>query len=170
MLRSSARFSGLLLLLPLAACAERSPVSPAESPAPVALTKVSCTVQVRAQSVTCAPAAPTAAGVRGDLVVGWQGVYVRLTSSGVSYNAGTSTLRFDVSVQNLLGQPIGTTDGVTADPAGVRVFFESGPTRTVGDGAVEVANEDGTGTFTRAGQPYFTYPEVLSTEETSTPH
>jgi alpha-tubulin suppressor-like RCC1 family protein len=169
----SGRFSrsaGLLLLPPLAACAEHTPVAPVESPEPAAeVAKLQCTVQVRASSLTCATAAPTqAAGVRGAvMILGGQGYYVRLTSSGVSYDAGTGILRADVTVQSLLGQPIGTSDGTTPDT--VRVFFESGPTRTAGTGSVEVANEHGTRTFTRSLQPYFNYPGILTTEQTSAP-
>ncbi|HEU4560421.1 MAG TPA: hypothetical protein VFS20_21400 [Longimicrobium sp.] len=170
MLRLTGRFSRLaplFVLSALAACADRSPVSPVDGPEPATLTKLSCTVQVRASSLTCTPATPTAGGARGALYVGGQGVYVRLTSSGVSYNAGTGILSASVTVQNLLGQPIGTTDGVTADT--VRVFFESGPTRTAGSGSVEVANEDGSRAFTQASQPYFDYPGILATEQTSAP-
>lgn len=163
------RFAPMLMLAALAACAERSPVAaPVDGPEPAALAKLTCTVQVRAESLTCTPAAPTtAAGVRGDIIVGWQGVYVRLTSSGVSYNAATGILRADVTVQNLLGQPIGTEDGVTPDSAGVKVFFHTGPTRTVGSGSVEVANEHGTATFTSSLQPFFKYPGMLATEQVS---
>jgi len=69
-------------------------------------------------------------------------------------------------VQNLMDQPIGTTDGVTADSS-VRVFFHSGPTATGGSGSVSVANPDGTGAFTATGQPFFRYPGMLAPLETS---
>ncbi|HEX9938224.1 MAG TPA: hypothetical protein VGB15_13910 [Longimicrobium sp.] len=164
------RFVGLLALPSLATCSDLSPVAPIEPPEPAAeVAKLQCTVTVRASSLTCASAAPAqGTDVRGAVrILGIQGFYVRLTSSGVSYDAQTGILRADVTVQNLLGQLIGTPDGTTPDT--VRVFFESGPTRTVGSGSVEVANEHGTGTFTRSSQPYFNYPGILTTEQTSAP-
>jgi Tol biopolymer transport system component len=72
---------------------------------------------------------------------------------------------FDMTVENLLVQKMGTADGATVD--GVRVFFHSGPTVTAGTGEVEVLNATGTSTFTGAGQPYFLYPEVLAYRDTS---
>ncbi|HEU4455146.1 MAG TPA: Ig-like domain-containing protein, partial [Longimicrobium sp.] len=99
------------------------------------------------------------------LVVGGQGQYVQLTSSDIGVAA--DTFAFDITVQNLIPQPMGTTDGTTLDPAGVRVFFANGPVATVGAGDVTVANPDGEGTFTAAMQPYFQYDEVLAQNQTS---
>ena len=56
-------------------------------------------------------------GARGDVLVGTP--YVKLTSGNVAYD-GAGTFSADVAVQNLMDQPIGTTDGVTADSS-VRV-------------------------------------------------
>src|SRR5690606_22951044 len=75
---------------------------------------------------------------------------------------------------------LGTTDGETPDPDGVRVFFVSDPEVTGGSGAVLVANADGTAEFTSSGQSYFQYgggvtPDalgedgILTTEEVSEP-
>src|SRR5207244_12032612 len=41
------------------------------------------------------------------------------------------------------------------------------PTVTSGTGTVTVANRDGTGTFTQAGQPFFLYNEILATAQVS---
>ena len=70
--------------------------------------------------------------VAGDLIIGGQNVNVKLTSSNVAYNSGTGRFTFDVTVQNLIPQPLGTTDGTTLAPGGVSVFFTSGPTVTDG--------------------------------------
>jgi hypothetical protein len=91
-------------------------------------------------------------------IIGGQGQNVRLTSSNIQVVA--DTFAFDVTVQNLIPQSLGTTDGVTLDPAGVRVFFHAGPTST-GSGTVTVANPDGTGTFTGSSQFFFQYNTLL---------
>ncbi|HEX5727013.1 MAG TPA: hypothetical protein VFX98_16170, partial [Longimicrobiaceae bacterium] len=167
--RRPSRRSALLAaaLLPLAACAEHPAVVRPGTPPVRTLAALDCAADVRAGSLLCRPSAPDAGGARGDLLLGGQGVYVRLAGSA-TYD-GSSLFSADVTLQNLLGQPIGTTDGVTEDPDGIRVFLHSGPSVTGGTGTVEVANEDGTGSFTGANQPYFRYDTLLSTEETSLP-
>ncbi|HEX6038311.1 hypothetical protein, partial [Longimicrobium sp.] len=156
-------------LLPLAAaCADGFVAAPPDAApkAEPALARLDCTADVRAGTVLCAAAAPAMpAGARGSLVLGWQGGTVRLASSGASYDGGMSIFRVDVTVRNLLGQPIGTEDGVTQAP--IRVFFASGPVATAGNGTVEVENEDGTAMFMSAIQPYHEYGGILSTDEVS---
>jgi hypothetical protein len=122
-----------------------------------------CGVDVRAGTMTCGGPAPGRA--RGDLLVGGQDVFVKLRSTNVAFAA--PTLSADVSLQNLLAQPMGTTDGTTPAPAGVRVFFASQPTTTGGTGNVTVQNPDGVGAFTTAGQPYFAYAGILAPGATS---
>jgi hypothetical protein len=65
-----------------------------------------------------------------------------------------------VAVQNLIPQPIGTTDGVTTDPKGIRVFLESPPALTRGSGSIST-NADGTGTFTASDQEFWQYNQRL---------
>ena len=72
----------------------------------------------------------------------------------------SSIFSFDVTVQNLIPQPLGTNDGTTPTAQGVQVFFNSGPTVTSGTGAISVANADGHSTFTSANQPYFQYSGI----------
>jgi len=160
--------------LALGACADRQPLAITRGRAadlPVrAVQAYDCTATPRALTVSCAPSAgPAGARWRGD-VVGGQNVYVKLTSSNVSYDAVTDTLAFDVTVQNLMNEAIGTADGVTPDPQGIQVFFNTGPHVTEGSGTVTVANADGTGTFTASNQPYFAYNEVLDQNEVSAAH
>lgn len=152
--------------LVLAACADgtgpvhtEAPSAEPGPPAPVAA--VTCTVSTTERAVRCGePTLP--AGVRG-LIVGGQNQYVRLASSGISVAADTFAM--DVTLTSLIPQPLGTTNGLTADPAGVRVFFASDPASA--QGSVALANPDGTGTFTAAGQPYYQYDGPLSEDETS---
>jgi hypothetical protein len=130
---------------------------------------IACRADLVAGSMTCDhPSIDPAPGLALAVTLGGQGTYVRLTSSNVSYD-GHKVFQADVTVQNLIGQPLGTTDGTTLDPAGVRVFFHTGPTVTGGSGNVAVANADGTGTFTGTKQPYFQYNQVLATGGTSAP-
>jgi hypothetical protein len=56
-------------------------------------------------------------------VLSGQDVNVRLTSSNVSYDAGTEVFQFDVTVQNLLNEALGSINGVTPAPGGIKIFF-----------------------------------------------
>jgi len=117
--------------------------------------------------VSCGPAATASDKVRG-LIVGNQNVYVTVTSSNASYNAGTQAFTFDVTVRNRIPQALGTTDGTTLDPAGVRVFFYQDPVVTEGTGTVTVV-PDGVGTFLAANEPYYQYSQVLQQFQLSSP-
>jgi hypothetical protein len=97
---------------------------------------------------------------------GGQNIFITVTSSNVAYNSATGRFTFDVTLKNLLEQKIGTTDGTTLDPNGVRVFFSSGPTVTAGSGVLAVV-PDGFGTFTGGGQAFYQYNEVLAMNATS---
>jgi len=127
---------------------------------------LTCRADVAAHNVSCRPR-PLVTGELGPrfLIVGGQGVYVQLVSTGVSYNSTTEIFEADVQVANLLGaepglgQPLGTPDGITT--TGVRVFFHAGPTVTSGSGAVTVLNADGTGMFTGSNQPFHEYDVLL---------
>ncbi|MDB4948495.1 MAG: hypothetical protein JWM27_1144 [Gemmatimonadetes bacterium] len=139
---------------------------PAATPGtPVTLVAVQCTGDRQALKVTCGKQAAVD-GPSADIFVGGQNVYVTLTSSGVAYNAGTGQFTFTTTLQNLIQQPMGTTDGTTLDPNGVRVFFSSGPTVTAGTGLASVL-PDGFATFLGAGQAYYQYNQVLAQNQTS---
>jgi hypothetical protein len=87
-------------------------------------------------------------------------VYVKLSSSGTTYDSGTNILSSNVVVQNLADRAMGTPDGSTV--SGVSVFFNSGPTVTSGTGSVSLANADGMATFLSSNQQYFKYSEILT--------
>jgi len=170
--------AGLALAVALSACGDRgTPVDaalPAPAPVePVMLASLACQGSVASGTVRCTSSTlPSEA--RGYIIVGGQDQYVHVGSSNVAYNSGTEIFSFDIAVQNLIPQPMGTTNGSTPDGTGVRVIFHSGPTVTGGSGAISVANASGTGTFTGAGQPYFAYTGaelggdgILSQNETS---
>lgn len=149
------------------ACTDRNPAAPGivTRPQPEALVALRCTAQVREGAIACSTA-PAPGGARG-VILGGQGLNVRLTSSGTQYNAGTGTLTTNVTVENLTGQVLGSRDGVNAAAEGVRVFFQSGPTVTTGTGPVTVANPDGQATFTAGLQPYFRYAGGLAPGDTT---
>lgn len=135
---------------------------------------VECSGGLAEPTLSCQPPAGGAGAsytlLPGDpaeqLIVGGQGTYLQLQSSNVAYNGGTGQFTFDVTLQNLLPQPLATTDGTTLHPAGARIFFHEGPAVTSGSGTVAVL-PDGFGTFTASGQPYYQYDEILETGEIS---
>jgi hypothetical protein len=161
------------VLLTVAACADRNPAAPSESPAAPppggpAAAVLRCTVEVRAATVACRPLdAETASGARAA-ILGGQGSNVRVASSGTGYDAQTQVFRTAVTVQNLTAQPLAIV-GDSAAPEGVRVFFHSGPDVTSGSGSVAVANADGEAAFTAAVQKYFQYDGVLAPGATTAP-
>jgi hypothetical protein len=146
----------LAVALTAGACRD-VPFVPAPEPPPAATDRrmqLRCSVDVAARTLGC-DASGGEGAPRTSIILGGQGLHVRLASSGVRYADGV--LQAEVTVQNLLDQPMGT-DGSTT--VGTRVFFHAGPTVTEGTGAVSVL-PDGTGTFTAAGQPFYRYDGVI---------
>ena len=146
----------------VAACTESS--APTAPKGQFRTELIACEASVSAGTLTCASSQPQAApeahaapGMNFNLILGGQGALVRLASSGTAYDAGTQAFTSNVTVENLIAQPMNTADGTTPDAGGIKVFFHSGPTVTGGTGTVSVANPDGTGTFTQSNQPYFLY-------------
>jgi len=164
----------VLAALVSAACADRAPLSPGARETPEAVApegthgqRLECRVDVPARTLACGNA--STAGIRGA-IIGGQDQFVKVTSTGVTFDGTAHTLRAFVNVKNLLPYTLGTLDGATADSGGVKVFFHTGPTVTGGSGAVSVANADGVGAFTAAGQPFFKYPGRLFPGASSAAH
>jgi len=151
-----------LALLPLAGCAEgegpvgpeRGARGPADQPVDVYL---ACNVSVSSGDLSCSAPELELPGSVSGAILGGQARYVLLESSGASYDDAQSLFSASVAVRNFLSQPLGTTDGETADADGVRIFFVSEPQVTGGSGVVTVNNADGVAEFTAADQPYFRY-------------
>jgi hypothetical protein len=167
---SAAIFSVALV----AACSDTTtaPSSATQAPSesqPALLAELTCTADVVAQRFSCgAPAPSLARGISTDLIIGGQNTYVQLANAAPTVY-GTDSLTADVTVKNLTVQPRATTDGSTASPNGVRVFFHTAPTN-----GVTVDNADGTQAYTASNQPYFQYHDdtlgadgILSSGETS---
>jgi hypothetical protein len=146
----------------LAACVDRPVTLPVDAPAPQALPAAECTVNVRQQTVLCSDARLSAASTQAS--GGAAEASVRLASSGTVYDAATGTLTTRVTLQNLLRQSMGTEDGLTLTP--VRVGFQRSATITAGDGSATVIGE-GLGTFTAAGQPYYSYAQIIRPNQVS---
>jgi len=167
------------------ACTEDAPTAPkAMTPATPEITRevvaaLTCHANITDLSVTCdapvgssaRPSKPTEGPAGANIIIGGQHVFVEVKTTNVNYNAGTGAFTFDATIRNLIPQPLGTADTTGAqapDPAGVRIFFASGPNVTSGSGIITVS-ADGTATFTAAGQPFYQYSTVLDQFEVSSP-
>ena len=161
------------------ACTDRTPTGARPDPQgptgpdgePVTLQALQCHASRRTLSVTCGPAAPEVPGgpAADKIVIGGPGLYVNLVISNEAYNNVTERFTFDVALQNLIEQPLGTTNGLTLSPApsGIKIFFHNGPVVVSGTGAASVI-PDGFGSFTGQEQPYYQYGNtVLEQNETS---
>jgi hypothetical protein len=187
------RISRLLLpvvsTLFLAQCMDQAPLAPlddgAERPSMEAAL-LTCRGSIATGQISCASDAPgsflrtgsspllsanpafgsaVTAASGGSILVGGQNTFVKLTSSNITTTSGE--FAFDVTLQNLIAQAMGTYDGTTLAPEGIRVFFHQEPTVVSGGGTITIGNEDGTATFTSAGQPYYLYSAVLDPNEVS---
>jgi hypothetical protein len=149
-------------LAALTACTGDSPTASAPTRDAPQLTELTCTATPATGAVSCAP---TGGGRR--VIYGTQGKDVRVNSFNVHYDPITQLYTFDVTVTNLRPEAIGTKDGTTLDPKGVRVYFGSGPTVTSGLGVVLILNPDGTDLFLLGLRPYYQWNQVLQPGETS---
>jgi hypothetical protein len=153
------------------ACTDQQPLAVknapvAADPAPTSsIAAFDCVGSTVSRTISCKAQRP--GGDVSAVVTGGQNTFLKLTSSNLSYNSGTEIFQFDVTVQNLMNEAMGSPDGTVADPEGIQVFFHSGPTTTGGSGTVTVANADGTGTFTGTNQPFFAYNQILAKDQTS---
>jgi hypothetical protein len=124
-----------------------------------------------APTVLCTKNDGTTSGGRTkalDVILGKQTVNVQLNLSGPAFDSTTRIFSLNVSITNLLAQPIGTTDGSTTDSAAVRAFFSSGPSASGGSaGVVTVANASGVGVFQGDTVPYFQYTPFIPSGATS---
>jgi hypothetical protein len=159
--------------LALGACSEGATGPDPKLAAPDApaatVQSLQCKAYVRDGGVTC-QGTGTPLGSARAVIIGGQRTYVWLRSSGVAFTAADSLFSFNVTIENLLNEALGTVDGVTLDSARVRVFFASGPVALgPGGGTVTVHNPTGFATFTSGSQPYFQYDEILAKNDTSAP-
>jgi hypothetical protein len=102
---------------------------------------INCHAEIAARTVSC--------GYSDD---------VALAPSNVQ--AAHGILSFDMTVQNLLPEAMGTPDGVIVDSAGIPLFFA---VTAAAGGTVTANNQSGQ----REGRPYFGYPQKLGQNEVS---
>jgi hypothetical protein len=167
------------------ACTEDVTTSPAAKvikpeAGPTSIVSVlSCRASVVDMSVNCGAPAASSESKAGDtgvpdaqnIIIGGQDVFVAVKSTNVNYNSGTGAFTFDVTIRNLIPQPLGTADTTGAEAPhadGVRIFFAAGPLVTSGTGLATVV-PDGVATITGPNQPYYQYNTVLSQFEISSP-
>lgn len=155
----------LAVALALTACSDRAPALPEPSSA-APLAAFRCAADVRAATLECVSADPATGAARGDVILGGQGTFVRLSSDSTWFDG--VELRSRVVLQNLLSIPMGTTDGYVAAREPIRVFFASGPTVVEGDGEALVQGA-GTDAFTASDQLFYRYEEVLAPQQRSAP-
>jgi Glycoside hydrolase family 44/Bacterial Ig-like domain (group 2) len=159
------RAGPVLALFALGSCSDRSGsgVGPQPGPPsaePVELAALDCAADVRAGRIQCGPARPGGAG--SHLVVGGQHTFIRLENTTPTLEAATRVFSASFRLTSLVGQPLGTRDGTTPAPEGVRAFFADDPTH-----GVTVRDPDGVGTFTAVDQPYYQWTQVLATGGTT---
>lgn len=162
--RSRAAVSWLfaaLVALAATGCTERGDPVAVPEPAPKAprepvLDAVACHAVVATGEVRCERPSPPGGAANASIIVGGQGSFVKVSTKNVAYDGGAGRFTFDLTLQSLIPQPIGTADGTTPDPDGVRIFFASEPVVLQGFGRVTVAG-DGSAAFTSGGQPYYQY-------------
>ncbi|HEV7992481.1 MAG TPA: IPT/TIG domain-containing protein, partial [Gemmatimonadaceae bacterium] len=144
---------------------------PAAPPLPATVVSaMRCTVRVSDGDLDCAAlnantsassiggrASASLASVQDPHLLGGQGIYVRLVSSGLTYNTGTGLFSFNVTVQNLSTAAMATSDGATRHDNGMRVFFNTAPTTTSGTGTISILNPTGQDAFTGSNQSYYQY-------------
>lgn len=151
----------------LAGCADDGPIAPLSPGEGGAAQILTCEIDVGGGGLSCEGEGGALGGGASGVVLGGQGVYVQLASNNVGYDAGNEVFHAEVTVRNMINQVIGSSDGSTPDPDGIRIFFVGAPTTIDGTGDVTVANADGTAEFTATGQPYFQYSQALAPGRTS---
>lgn len=180
--RSPSRRGGLLLGAAIVlsavvvACTEDLPTNPkAAAPAPTGadiakssiVSIVKCTAKTAPAAIECDYpdiVNPKGVSAKPSILIGGQDQFVAVKSQNANYDAGSGAFTFDVTVRNLMPQPLGTADTTganTPDVEGVRVLFSSGPTVTGGSGTINVVG-DGTADFgTGTPVPFYRYSTVL---------
>ena len=165
--------AGLVLAasLLLYGCTDRQlptlPVAPEPPPTGTIIAAIECRVTLADGTMGCTQVdlPPETPGVNATVILGGQNTYVKISTVSASYDGGAQVFSADMTVQNLVAHLMGTPDGIAV--SGVSVFFHTPPAVTGGSGNIDVANEDGTGTFTGANQDYFLYNQILSPYEIS---
>jgi len=170
----------MLAIFALACGCTDGPMAPTLAPEPGLLSaEYECRIDLKANTMECGlPSwAGGPGGSRPDLLLYASGAKAVIVSGPTYSRANSSnpdTVTYSLAILNLLPQPIGTTDGVTADPGGNR-FVITGYVQAAANATLD--NADGTATFvdsvnaggpyTYANRQYISYPGVLAPNDTS---
>ena len=142
-------------------------------------TEYECTADFRAGSLQCDVLSPTGeTGARLDVML-YPAAAKAVNMGGGAYFGGDKsnpdTMTYNIALLNLITQPIGTTDGSTADTS--RLVITSYSLTSPTPATVRLANADGTATFvdstnggtpiTYANREYRDYPELIAFNDTS---
>jgi hypothetical protein len=145
----------------------RFPVGTPVADDPNALARLTCQADLSARTMSCDDPRRAAGpgGPRALIAGGVNGQYVQITWNDlvVTTAPGDTTFSFDVRVQNLIPQSIGTVDNVSPDVDSVRVFFNLPPVTTGpgNNGNITVAAP--TTAFLNHGvEPYYQFPGFLA--------
>lgn len=135
-------------------------------------TRIACTAVRATASIHCRNAVITASGAPAvdrsgtALILTAQGVDVRVHTSDVVWSEDGISLK--AAVENLAGQPIGTSDGSSPDPRGIRLVFVQPEADVAGSPAPAqvIAAPDagviaGRDSVTGPSQPYLIFKAVL---------
>ncbi|HEV3052290.1 MAG TPA: Ig-like domain-containing protein [Longimicrobium sp.] len=149
------------------------------SPGTVISTEYECTADFKAGTLQCgvlSPEGPT--GVQLDVMLYPTAAKAVNTGGGAYSGADKSnpdTMTYNIALLNLISQPLGTRDGVTADTS--RLVITNYQLTSPTPATAQLANADGTATFvdsTSAGPPktysskeYRDYTEVIAQNDTS---
>lgn len=140
-----------------------------------------CTVNVQMGTVICREVLAGGTSVQ-NVIVGTPFVSFVATSAHSRGNpANEDTTVYTVAIKNETPQKLGTVDGTTVAPGGIRLFFISGPavsSKVPGSGKTSIrletpddtatfTNQDGSVTYT--DKMYFQYDEVVVPGDTTAP-
>jgi Bacterial Ig-like domain/Dockerin type I domain/Bacterial Ig-like domain (group 2) len=154
---------------------------PTQDGAGTLLTQYECEVTVESGATACRLAIPEANGAQLDIIIGTPYVTVgatKVVSNGDPNNPDTTTTT--LTLTSNIPQPIGTTDGTTLHPNGIRMVFTSGPTVTqVSSGSLSTAKAwfdptTDSATFTSAqgvtytNKKYIQFNEILQQDSSAT--
>ena len=139
-----------------------------------------CTVDVRAGTLACQEVL-AGGDAAANVILGPPYVtFVTTTAHSRGSSADEDTTSYTVAIRNATSQPLGTTDGTTRAPDGIRLFFSTAPVvysvssgTTVGasmrletpDGTATFTNQNGSATYT--SRPYFQYDTVVAPGDTT---
>lgn len=158
------RLASLLPLVMMIACGEGSTLAEVSEPSNRILQAMECGLQTGTSRIGCKVIVPRLQSADFLIIGGPNGDSVYLSSDSTTFKGDTLSTR--VRITNLLPVVLGTTDGYTVNPDGIRVFFSGAfevfPADSSLPYSVTLMNPDGFHVFFPGlSDPYFQYPGLL---------